>query len=1690
MTLSPYIRSSVMPHLPNPAPGATPPEDKGPHYELIKHKIPPWLLSTSPARVEALRKARLDLAPWSHSGTPQAHASLKTANAQAWVTQNTVDERLKQVQDVYAFAEPLLTQALKTEYGVDASVRDTFLFLYSVKGTFIQGVTSRSVSLLDAALQNFAKDEHFTDDSSYISPPDARGHFTLKPLKQQMSIAQFTALCRQLDLGAQYQRHLQQHLLPPKQADKDSLKAQVVASQQAQFAAAVHMALARKDITQATFHLLIRIAQGQRGVMQSYRLQMMDSLLTGILLIAVDLDRASEVARVIAYIPHDPHSPVKDYPNAQAFMTELTDRLRTPSYRQFFSHFVDHGQRGAFFANLEQRLSRVQWHRRQDPLDPSPSWRDTPVTQPRLQYAALPITGDLWEQLYQQKLNKILNDARQLAVSTNDVDSRARWAWWDNVSKMVTQIFNAALMVITPFVPFLGELMMAYTAYQLLDEVVEGVVELAEGQALEAAGHFLGILSEGVELATFGAAGKLVELIPSPFVNQLKPVQVQGKTRLWHPDLRPYAQKNLALPADSSPDTLGLHTHDGKRLLPLDGEHYAVTVDPANGAHRIRHPSREDAYAPRVQHNGHGAWTHEAENPRAWDAPKLMRRLGPWTDALDDPQLEQIRCNSGTEPGVLRGLYVDNSSPPPLLLDSVKRSRLNRETEQLAQRLRTGEAVDSPTYWSPYLATELPGWPASKAIRVYEDTSLTGAHLHYGEADAPDTLAISRQALNQGQLAEQIVDVLDEPQLQALLGPLPTTRAERVTVLRNHLADLLTRRHRSVFEYLYNAREHAASARQVVVRQAVPTLPKTLAHTLLEQARPSELKRMDEHSQLPLRMKNLARDLAIDARASHAHEGLYHPAHLTLDTERMLLNTLKFHSDAFADLRVEIREHSALGELRCAAGPDDARQVRVLVRDPQGRYTLYDNERHLLNPASDLYATLLHALPNPTAWKDAPALQTWLTERLATLQERRTALDIPPTPPAVARTTEQLLQKPRFRWASKLLGIGPPSLEDRIKALYPRMHEEAIQERVQAYNSPEGEQALKDLEREKKALLAHLENWVQSPTRYNGGDREAQEGERLMRSHLSRAIRRSWENVSGGFTDTFGESHTGGILDLEGWPLGLHLHGSPNPQLPFEFITGLNLNESGLNDTHDGFLALFPNLRVLDLSQNQLTRLPKAVTGMPRLNQLGLGDNPMQWNSASLEQLKSLHNLRALDLSHHRQMTTAPDISGMPHLRELHLAGTGIAEWPTGLFDHPRSEHFVLDLQNTQVRHVPQFLPWQPEAEVVARTRLDRNHLHLDDEERMVSYRLGAGLDPYRTYPPRGEEDSRFWIDEMTSTTQRRRRQALWDELEQEHGSQGFFEVIRSLQPPEAFETQEDGLDYIRNLPQLTENVWRMLEAMHADDALRTRFFSMTSTPGNCADASAQIFNNMGIQTLVHELHRARPRLTSVEFAGRLALLARQTARLDLVNEAARKEVARRLAPPERGGLGLRLTTDVVDGVPGSVDEVQVYAALQTALKHDLHLPWLSSHMVYRQTAGVDDALIARVHQSIINAERRDGLVDRTLAVGFWDKYLEDTYGDELTLNTRQFQEKALRIEDLRDAQDAWAQAQTQSNLKQTLTDLADELGVPHSDVLTGSSMTHSTYRRLFDQLAHQEKELRRQLTSNALVILPEGLEP
>lgn len=124
-----------------------------------------------------------------------------------------------------------------------------------------------------------------------------------------------------------------------------------------------------------------------------------------------------------------------------------------------------------------------------------------------MRIASTPIKDDLWTHQYQSKLNKILNDARVIAVSTATVDQRARWALWDSFTEIASALLNVAAFIALPFVPFLGELMLAYMAYQLLDETFESVIDWAEGQGREAFGHLMGVVESAVQLGTFAAGG-------------------------------------------------------------------------------------------------------------------------------------------------------------------------------------------------------------------------------------------------------------------------------------------------------------------------------------------------------------------------------------------------------------------------------------------------------------------------------------------------------------------------------------------------------------------------------------------------------------------------------------------------------------------------------------------------------------------------------------------------------------------------------------------------------------------------------------------------------------------------------------------------------------------------------------------------------------------------------------------------------------------------------------------------------------------------------------------------------------------------------------------------------------------------------------------------------------------------------
>ncbi|PYY67953.1 hypothetical protein CRX42_24365, partial [Pseudomonas jessenii] len=713
---------------------ANDPTDQSVHFDLVRQAIPSWLAEASLSRITALKNDRVTLPAWQLDAAQALRERLKKDVKLGWTAQNDVDRALSELQDVYAFAKPLLQQALKDRFGVEDDVEETWLRLYAPAKTswwvhdFSAGTTSRTVSLLDAALHNFSRDEAFTQDSEFITRPNARGHFGVIKLKHKLSIEQFKSLCRELDIGARYQQHLNEFLLSDNPVAETVLRHKVTLSHKTALNIAAHMALMKKDIDQEA-HDVVQGMLDDRSKLQwrgqpvsYYNLSMMDTRLVGIVLIAPDLDTATSTVPVIAYVPHDPEHPLKRYPSILDFMAELTRQLRdgtsSKSYQQYFSQFVPHHQRGLFFAGLNDRLSKIKWQ----PVPPGsslPTWRETPVANPDLKFSLSNVKTDkettfqkdLWGYYYQQKLNKILNDAREIAISTDYADRMARWAWWDNLEKMLADILNVALLVATPFVPGLGELMLAYTAYQLTDEVVEGIVDLAEGHFAEFAEQIISVLESVVQLGAFaagGAIGNVARAKLSPFFEGLKPVQLaNGETRLWNPDLTPYQRPDVVLAADAQPDGQGIYQHQGRRILRLDDQHFEVLDDPVTGQQRIRHPQRFDAYAPTLRHNDQGAWVCETENPREWEGSTLMRRIGHTTDAFSDTQLEQIRQISGTEEAELRRMHIEHAPPPPLLTDTLQ---------------RLGAPVNPPPALPPEMAalfSDYPELPETVAEKIF-----------------------------------------------------------------------------------------------------------------------------------------------------------------------------------------------------------------------------------------------------------------------------------------------------------------------------------------------------------------------------------------------------------------------------------------------------------------------------------------------------------------------------------------------------------------------------------------------------------------------------------------------------------------------------------------------------------------------------------------------------------------------------------------------------------------------------------------------------------------------------------------------------------------------------------------------------------------------------------------------------------
>ncbi|WP_405046673.1 NEL-type E3 ubiquitin ligase domain-containing protein [Pseudomonas sp.] len=1299
-------------------------------------------------------------------------------------------------------------------------------------------------------------------------------------------------------------------------------------------------------------------------------------------------DQSRLAGPLIAYVPDDPIHPLKEYPSLTAFMTELVTQLKDTQYQQFFSRFVAQREKPTFFKRVNERLKEITWHQR-EPLSMGPWWRETPIENPNAEPITVPIPGNLWDYLYREKRDKAIADSRGIAVPTGDENAKTRWNRLISYLDIGWNVLNFAAML----VPGMGEVVLGVMVAQLMAEFAEGIEDWSDGDKDEASAHINSAIINFAQLALMSAGHVLpsgaAAVKPSPFVDNLKPVSMpDGSTRMWNPDLAPYEHK-IALPKGSRPDDVGLHQHNGRDVLQLEDKQYLVKKDPQTGKHRVLHPARTGAYAPEVEHNAAGAWKTELDRPLEWDRIRVLRRLNPLASTFSDTTLEQLLNVSGVDENALRRLHVEHELPPPLLTDTLERFDLHARVGKLGEQIRSGLISEELAGYLPDLMSDLPRWPETKAITLTDPLSVGGKAVTFGNANAsaPDTLKLTLAELKAGGLERRVLESLDEPEIEGLLGrAISTDKAVRIKALREELAKQANKRQARIFESKYKATQASTDARVVRLKGDDPDLPRGVIEKLLEDADPEDLRFLKDKNRTPLGLRQQIRAARNKVRVARAYEGLYLEQLENIDTLRLELCSVQKLPGWSPNVRIEIRELSFSGMLQASVGEETAPIRKVLILDEDGRYHTRDESDQHLHGADNFYSSLLHALPDTE--RKALGYEIFQGDKLREAIQR--------SPLSHAQFEHLLLDHPvrkpaydpenmRLRGGMQGYPIHQPgwnALRGRVHSLYPSFTEAEVESTLNEWGDGMAERRVRALENEFNALNHSFQRWMSSPTqafRFSPAGLAGLE-EWTSRNNVYKAIRQCWQRTGPRGREAPGIIRPQALI-LDGLPMDQHLPGMPLLSANFDHVTLLSLRNAKLLPLHQSFLAPFGQLRRLNLVGNRLNTFPKVISDMRHLRELFLSNNQISLTEESVARLRTMTRLSGLMLDGN-PLGRVPDISQMPNLLILALDDTGIDSWPIGLFAKQRARNMFLDLRYNRISQLPTVAPGSGRAELIARTNVSREPQWLSAEnlEQLKLYIESVGLDPERPYPPRGTVESSFW-DEGITLDEWNARQPIWETVEDEFGSEPFFKELGKLTESADFKGSDTSYK-----ADLTAKVWRMLTAMEENTELREKIFTEAVASTVCADGGTQFFNAMGVEVLVHEAYSlVNTDLVETE----LASLARGKSRLDELGAIARRRVADRLA------AGETFRRQEGEVVTGTIDEVEVHLAYMTDLAERLDLPWQSRGMLFRNMAGVTQKMIEDAYQRILALEEGELLAQRILEQPFWERYLEETYSKE-----------------------------------------------------------------------------------------------
>lgn len=1550
------------------------PDQQGVFFELYKKQIPSWLLTSA-------ETVRNDLYESLKKSFKSRHAAL---------------QQLRALKSPQSFCTPLLAKAMSEKLGEPFEVEGA-IFQHVRSTSSLLGLRKKLVlpikrDLLMAACENFELSETLASnyhEHSLLYIPERITGRSSRVLSMRPN--EFARLCRFLDLGEQYQKHVKTFFGGGSQVA--SLQATSVTYSKDQFDVDRHIALMRGYISPDVYQMLNSVKNQEPSIklgnntLGFQSLEMLGVTLRGPMFIGPVSEHADSDYRCVIYMPGDPDHPLKEYPSFQRFELELSGRLRDARFHRFFSRFITMKDRPAFLKGLDVRLLKVQPNQ-------------FPISTTFLPLTGIDLEGDakqdLFLAIFQHRAAQVCADARLLVVPTDDEDEKTRLARLDTYK---TIGLNTALFFLS-FVPVLGQVLCAVAGLQLLNEIYEGIDSWAHGDQEHAADCLFDTLENLILMAGFAtggvAVGKAFKTVRSSnFIKGLEHVPVADNLshRLWNPDMSAYRQQE-SMPSSMSTDAQGLVWRGKDGYLPLGPDAYAVRPLSGTSLWEVHNPTLPKRYSPLLESNGAGAWRHDSELPHEWNALTLFRRLGFREEQISDTRAEQIIAATGIDEAAMRRLFVERGKPMAILTDSVRRFRADiGVTRFMDQMAVAASAPLADADLQLYLLTATGRWPRDLAISVTD--IMANEVARYGGTQGTREVKINEDLMRDGRFYPPLLAALSDSERSHLLGSATVEPNNQSALLGMHIAGLAPRMRMAMMDRLFRRADVCELSKSEPIVKAFPGLSASVADELAHHADAHEWAQLDAGT-VPLRLAEEARRYQQVLRLNRAYEALYLDAASGRDADMLILDTLTHLPGWPGDVFIEILDWGVFADQRATIGPDGAEHQALLEAYPE-RYQGLDSSHAVVSrqpgrTRTNFFQALWQSLPSHSRKAigvDADLDGTGLREKITALAlQRRVAyakvLGME-APHADYRSPMGLADR---KVEQSVVQAGSPThpmphrssvLIRRARRLYPAHSMAQIERFVSTLGTDEvlAIRKLEDMRQEYRTILDTLERWVHRETWYHDGD-----GMRLRvpfhtKRRAAQAILRAWRKEDQTPAPS-GENLYNLVFDAV--PLG----NLPVVVGDFTHVTALQMSGVGASSGLNAFLRNFTRLRALNLSGNELTRIPQVVADMSGLTELDLSNNEIRLSERAAQELGSKTHLHSLNLSLNPALGQVPALAGMRNLRHLDLHHTGITQWPADIDTLTHLE--TLDLRNNKISEVPDSV-FKARAVLNRGTHIDGNPLSVASLQALADYQRVQGIslgvitpDYLATVRPAVDMQGAGWVSGLPRTQIARAQEVLLS-LSADPDSRAFFEMLMQLRGT---------ADYFRARTQLGQRVWNVLEAACENDRLRRVLFRM-AREGRVSTANATaLFSDLEVRVLCFRALVAA-RTGSQALEGDLIRLLRGLFRLQELEKQVVLETARRARTES---LTLRQALDI-------------NLIYRVRLAERLELPAQPTELNVRLDVEVSDEQIDEAYQKVVKAENTAQLANSISRQEFWAEYLwtsrQDMFAEILDRCARAF---------------------------------------------------------------------------------------